>query len=79
MIFDFNYTSHLSSIFTESDKHVVGNASERGLRRGGKKPTTITGEGGIYVHSHTYIHRYVIHKPLILITYLICHPFLQSM
>ena len=56
VIFDFNYTSHLSSIFTESDKHVVGNASERGLRRGGKKPTTITGEGGIYVHStHIYI------------------------
>ena len=41
--------------FTESNKHVVGNASERGLRRGGKKPSTVTGEGGIHVHTHSHI------------------------
>ena len=41
--------------FTESNKYVVGNASERGLRRGVKKPSTVTGEGGIHVHTHSHI------------------------
>ena len=60
-------------IFIELDEHVVG------FRRGGKKPTTVTGEGGfMYTHTHTHTHTrmYVIHKPLILIIDLICRPFL---
>ena len=72
-------------IFIELDEHVVG------FRRGGKKPTTVTGEGGfmyththththtmyvIHTHTHTHTRMYVIHKPLILIIDLICRPFL---
>ena len=38
------------------ESEVSDNDLEAVKRGQGKKPVTVTGEGGIHVHSHTYIH-----------------------